>query len=380
MAIIDKRLQEKIGEILLSPFYRISKLSYRPKTILSNTRLDENSFNSIEINNLRRKNKVQSSDNSKNISPIIYNINDGVVITDNTDSDCFITQKGELISEITFSYSKGKEVSSSQNNIFKNYYKIKPTTLIKGGVFSLLSGGGANTNYYHWLFDSLPRLKILSESGYKNNVNKYLTPNLKQNYKLATLNALNIDSGQIIDSIEYSNIKANNIIATTHPNHPSWAAVPQWICQFLRDSFLTSNNNIKVNKHIYISRKNAAIRRIINEDLLFAELKKLKFEMIFLENLTFQEQVDLFSSSKIIVSPHGAGLANLVFASPNTQIIEIFPPNSDSYIYRNISENQNLNYTKYNGYIDNKLNKDLDLHSDFLVDISMVRSLININN
>ena len=34
---------------------------------------------------------------------------------------------------------------------------------IKGKVFSLLTGGGGNENYFHWLFDVLPRLKILQK-------------------------------------------------------------------------------------------------------------------------------------------------------------------------------------------------------------------------
>ena len=32
-----------------------------------------------------------------------------------------------------------------------------------GSVLSLLSGGGANKNYFHWLFDVLPRLSLLEE-------------------------------------------------------------------------------------------------------------------------------------------------------------------------------------------------------------------------
>ena len=34
----------------------------------------------------------------------------------------------------------------------------------KGTVFSTLSGGGGNFNYWHWMFDILPRFHILDSN------------------------------------------------------------------------------------------------------------------------------------------------------------------------------------------------------------------------
>ena len=34
---------------------------------------------------------------------------------------------------------------------------------IKGKVFSLLSGGAAKNNYFHWLFEILPRLEMINQ-------------------------------------------------------------------------------------------------------------------------------------------------------------------------------------------------------------------------
>ena len=50
--------------------------------------------------------------------------------------------------------------SNIKNNVV--FEKGTPRVLkkIKGKVLSLITGGGANDNYWHWLYDVLPRLKI----------------------------------------------------------------------------------------------------------------------------------------------------------------------------------------------------------------------------
>jgi capsular polysaccharide biosynthesis protein len=42
--------------------------------------------------------------------------------------------------------------------------------------------------------------------------------------------------------------------------------------------------------------------------------------------LTVAEQVRAFAEAEWVISPHGAGLANLAFASPGASVIEMFPP------------------------------------------------------
>ena len=40
--------------------------------------------------------------------------------------------------------------------------------------------------------------------------------------------------------------------------------------------------------------------------------------------MSFEKQISVFNNSKIIVSPHGAGLANTIFCRKNTKILEFF--------------------------------------------------------
>ena len=50
---------------------------------------------------------------------------------------------------------------------------------------------------------------------------------------------------------------------------------------------------------------------------------------------TFQEQIDLFRTARLVFGPHGAGLANLVFCPPGTKFLEfpITPPVLNHYAH-----------------------------------------------
>ena len=67
----------------------------------------------------------------------------------------------------------------SENIVFqKGTPKLKKR--LKGKTFSLLTGGG-NANYWHWLFDVLPRLKILEQKINLSDID-FLLPDLNENF------------------------------------------------------------------------------------------------------------------------------------------------------------------------------------------------------
>jgi capsular polysaccharide biosynthesis protein len=78
------------------------------------------------------------------------------------------------------------------------------------------------------------------------------------------------------------------------------------------------------NRKIYISRGLAASRRILNEPEVRDYLEGRGFEMVTLETMPVADQIRLFSEAAVIVAPHGAGLANMIF-SVNPRIIELLP-------------------------------------------------------
>jgi hypothetical protein len=66
------------------------------------------------------------------------------------------------------------------------------------------------------------------------------------------------------------------------------------------------------------------LRRVNNEDQLAPMLKSFGIEIVHAETLPIAEQAALFRNAQMIVSPHGAGLSNMLF-SRRASIVELYP-------------------------------------------------------
>jgi hypothetical protein len=93
---------------------------------------------------------------------------------------------------------------------------------------------------------------------------------------------------------------------------------------FLRTKTINLNKkNQKKKEYLFISRKNSDQRKLINEDALFHELKKIGFKRVFFEKISVDNQIKLSNSCKIMIGYHGAGLSNCAYMNKNTFLIEI---------------------------------------------------------
>lgn len=82
-------------------------------------------------------------------------------------------------------------------------------------------------------------------------------------------------------------------------------------------------------RRLYISRDDATTRRIRNEPDIMARLEKFGFERLVLSDMPVEDLVSAFANAEIVLSPHGSGLTNILFAPPGTPVIEIDHPRSD---------------------------------------------------
>ena len=239
---------------------------------------------------------------------------------------------------------KANEIRNKENldiqysDISKNIVFKKGTPRIKrkinGTVFSLLTGGAGNSNYWHWLFDVLPRFKILENQYNFNDIDYFLFPDTKERFQKETLDLLNIPKSKILSSKDFRHIEAKQIITVDHPyvlkNNPTAEIqnIPTWILNYLNEKFIPKYKEIKLPQKIYIDRKDSKsnhrhLRKIINEKEVKNYLIKKGFSIIALSELSFLDQINLFSNAKQIIGLHGAGFANLVFCKPETFALEV---------------------------------------------------------
>jgi capsular polysaccharide biosynthesis protein len=227
---------------------------------------------------------------------------------------------------------------------------------LNGAVLSLLTGGAGNANYWHWLFDVLPRLSLCSKIINLSEIDYFLLPDDIKKFQNETLDCLNISKHKRLSSVKFRHIKAKELIVTNHPFVISGVAtedimnIPKWISQWLKDNFLKQNiiSNKKNIRKVYIDRSDEtsdrqAPRLIINEDEVKKYLLKDNFTPVKLHDIKFSDQVQLFYNADCIVGLHGGGFANLAFCKPGTKVVEFKGTNAGTAI-ENLAKKNDLNY------------------------------------
>ncbi|MFD2784668.1 glycosyltransferase family 61 protein [Hymenobacter rubripertinctus] len=258
----------------------------------------------------------------------VVELTNGRVYADNFESVAIISADGRLVGDVSFQYDhRQMQLCAPQdNNIFRQAYFQTPVD-VPGTVCSLLSGGGAASgNYYHWLIDSLPRLHLVREAGLLSAVDYFLVYDKTKSFVRETMAALGIGAERLLDVATQPHLRARRLLATSnvrgHLTH-----TPNWAFDFLRRSLLPPPPVERpFSPNIYISRRDAPGRRILNEPALEELLREYGFETHVLTPYSQAEKTALFAQARVVVSAVGAGLANLAFSPVGAQLIELFPP------------------------------------------------------
>ncbi|WP_420393215.1 glycosyltransferase family 61 protein [Acuticoccus sp.] len=97
-------------------------------------------------------------------------------------------------------------------------------------------------------------------------------------------------------------------------------------------------------RNIFISRAKVHGRSVHNAAELERVLERFGYEPVVMESLPFAEQIALMGETRRLLAPHGAGLSNMMFCAPGTDVIEISEPSFPNPNFYALASALELNY------------------------------------
>ena len=263
----------------------------------------------------------------------LYIIENGRIFTDCHTNVAYI-KNNLIIPKISYQQNKDKISNINHNSVLK---KGTPKFIkyFNGNIFSLVQGASGE-NYWHWIFDIIPKLEIMSENKLLHKFDYFYVPK-RSKFVIETFKFFKINLNKIIISKDFKHIRGDKIYAMEHLYlkmggfHNQFKNMPKWIPLILRKKFLKNKNKKSKKIKLFIDRSDSIYSRfnVINNDQFKNFLKLKKYKSYKLSKLNLNRQISLFKSSRSVLGPHGAGFANILFCNPGTKIFEILT--NDSY-------------------------------------------------
>ncbi|HTY87899.1 MAG TPA: glycosyltransferase family 61 protein [Candidatus Acidoferrum sp.] len=227
---------------------------------------------------------------------------------------------------------------------FKTYTRFGGRRRIRRGVHLLKEH---SANYYHWLFECLPRLIYFIENIRGIRPDEKFTLLVDHNIQEQGLDAMRrlirfpfeiekVRRGEVVycDQLLYPSAFWYSLDNSKHRVDPYRDyAVDKYAVEMIRAAFRPLMKREKPSRKIYLPRLSTQVRRIINADQVEALMRARGLEFIYPHEFSFPEQVELFSSAQLVVGATGAAFSNLVFMQPGTRAVIFSPKQMEVFNY-----------------------------------------------
>ncbi len=200
-----------------------------------------------------------------------------------------------------------------------------------------------SSNIYHFMTEQLPTILCVNQFFGHSRVpvlcvnTSFLAPLLRffdVNNPVQTIPQAYLHIPQVNAVYEQKYIECGN--PSPQKIHALRSVIVKKCFQSELESDSKSKNDIPIG--ILIHRKETK-RSIQNHDALLALLKTKRpdLEWHVFSTQPLDEAISLFNRATIIVAPHGAGLTNMLFAPPNTKIVEFMPTANPNVCYYHLA-------------------------------------------
>lgn len=170
-------------------------------------------------------------------------------------------------------------------------------------------------NYAHWFSAHLPKLVLLRDLG---ELEGLVLPASRPDWLDASLERIGIRPSEVVELPRGGVLAARSLILVeTDRFRPELLNAARTAC---------ADPPGRPHRRLFVSRRRARGRRLLNEEALLPELAAHGFTAVAMEDLDLAAQIRLMAETEVLLAPHGAGLTNMLFCPPGTEILEIADP------------------------------------------------------
>jgi hypothetical protein len=236
-------------------------------------------------------------------------------------------------------------------------------------------------NYGHWLVEMFPKIFPVLEYIRRGEVAIYLPEHFRNSTIISqTLSHAGVDQSNIY----WCNIYQDHPDKLTQLKHVLYISpiskhlgrpgyVSPWSANVLNR--LTSDITAGSQRKLFISRRDAQQRYLLNEGEVYATLEPLGYVNVRAGEMSFREQVSIFKGATEIVGVFGASLTNIIFCQYGTKLLNISANNAFDHFYFDLASLRDLAYWHLNAVVER--GQEHQLYCDFRVDMKTFFDVFN---
>ena len=254
------------------------------------------------------------------------------------------------VDEISNVFVDGEgQIWGENGEVYKDTGRVKP--LVKPEEVPIIDCGfhfiKPTRGIYHWLIDRVPHLSVIDSPGVEEA--RLLFSSRGPAFEDATLDLAGIG--------ETRGLRVSTPVFVRRLLRPrvGFAGMRHWdrVCPVI-DAIkmsaqkIAQHHGVEPVDRLYISRRDSRRRVMVNEGDVENLMAGRGYNIVAFGEIPLWQQIFLASNATHIVSPHGAGLAHIIFMRDDVNVTEVLPIRDGTYVlrlnYAVLSAVRGLNY------------------------------------
>lgn len=306
----------------------------------------------------------------------IGRLTDAVVI----EGGIVYTLDGRIVEESFINVShvprRGPFFRVGKGNLYVSEVPIEPRAILSQHERVIVKQTW-DSNYGHWLVDTLPRvsnvLEVIEDAPIRYLLNGAASPEI-QTLHSESLALLGVAKDSI-DFVDRRPTLVENAIYATPMTKPPFVKSHRAISileELARMINREADNGLEYASKIYITRNKYPRRNLLNEELVLPYIRQAGYEVIVPEKLSLKEQILTFASATHVIGNMGAAFSNLSFSPPGVKVLMLATELMVHDYFLDIVSHKRGEYWALQGVA---TDSSAGIGSDFTIDLEQFKSV-----